>query len=431
MMAFNRRILTLFAAGAMALAAACGGTGGGASGDKTIDWWHIQSDDPMKSVWAQRAKEFERSHPGVQIKITALQNEPFKAKMTTAGQSGNPPDLFQSWGGGVLQQQIDAGLVQDITGDVKPWVETISPTAREAYTIDGKIYGIPFDTGMVGFWYNKKHFATAGIAEPPATWTEFLDAVKKLKTAGITPIGLAGKEKWPGHFYWTYLAMRQAGKAGLDAAIADGSFDGPDFVKAGENLKALADLDPFQKGFLGAPYGEGAESQAALMGNGKVAIELMGQWAPATQTGASGREEERGIGDDLGFFPFPAVEGGKGPQTEILGGGNGFAVGRDAPPETVEFLEFLMKPDNYRVAVEKGSYIPVVEGTDDAYPDERVQPLLDTVSGATAFQLYLDQAYPPAVGETINDSTAALIAGEMTPDDVATAIADTAKKETQ
>ena len=27
-------------------------------------------------------------------------------------QSGNPPDLFQSWGGGTLAQQVDAGLVQ-------------------------------------------------------------------------------------------------------------------------------------------------------------------------------------------------------------------------------------------------------------------------------------------------------------------------------
>jgi raffinose/stachyose/melibiose transport system substrate-binding protein len=30
-------------------------------------------------------------------------------------QSGSPPDIFQSWGGGVLKQYADAGLVQDLT----------------------------------------------------------------------------------------------------------------------------------------------------------------------------------------------------------------------------------------------------------------------------------------------------------------------------
>ena len=28
--------------------------------------------------------------------------------------------------------------------------------------------------------------------------------------------------------------------------------------------------------------------------------------------------------------------------TDGLGGGNGFAVGKDAPPETVDFLKFLV-----------------------------------------------------------------------------------------
>ena len=35
-------------------------------------------------------------------------------------QAGTPPDLFQSWGGGGLAEQVDAGLVKDITADVAP-----------------------------------------------------------------------------------------------------------------------------------------------------------------------------------------------------------------------------------------------------------------------------------------------------------------------
>ena len=250
--------------------------------------------------------------------------------------------------------------------------------------------------------------------------------VKKLKAAGITPIALAGKEKWPGHFYWTYLAMRVAGLDGLEQAAADKSFDGPEFVEAGEHLKELVALDPFQKGFLGAEYGS-PDGHAALMGNGGAAMELMGQWAPSVQASASGKAE--GIGDDLGWFPFPAVDGGKGVGTDDFGGGNGFAVGKDAPPEAVDFLEFLLDAKNYEKTVATGAFLPVVTGTEDAITDKRVEPVVDALEAQTAFQLYLDQDYPPAVGEKINDSVAQLIAGAMSPEEVAQAITSTAQSQ--
>ena len=64
------------------------------------------------------AKEYETAHPNVKVAIQPLENEAFKAKLTTVTQAGDPPDLFQSWGGGVLEQQVDAGLVKDLTADV-------------------------------------------------------------------------------------------------------------------------------------------------------------------------------------------------------------------------------------------------------------------------------------------------------------------------
>ena len=69
------------------------------------------------------------------------------------------------------------------------------------YQVDGKQYGIPFDLGMVGFWYNKSQFAKAGITAAPATWDDLLADIGKLKTAGVTPVALAGKDTWTGAFY--------------------------------------------------------------------------------------------------------------------------------------------------------------------------------------------------------------------------------------
>jgi raffinose/stachyose/melibiose transport system substrate-binding protein len=427
-MSLLRRSVALCAAAALLLAGCGGGDeeggqqGGAGAKKVTIEWWHIQNNPPLKPIWQQIANQYMATHPNVTIKIQPIENEAFKAKLTTTTQSGKAPDLFQTWGGGVLKQQADAGLVKDLTGDVSSWVNTLQPIALKPYTIEGKTYGIPWDSGMVGFWYNKKLFKDAGIATPPATWTEFLDSVKKLKSAGITPIALAGKDKWPAHYYWTYLAMRIGGGDIFQKTKTTGQFDGPEFVQAGQRFKELIDLQPFQKGFLGAVF-ETPEGEAATMGNSKAAMELMGQWAPAVQE----EQSKKKLGDDLGWFPFPTVDGGKGTATDALGGGNGFAVGKDAPAETIDFLKFFVSVQNQQTAAATGALLPTAKGAETALKDTRALTVQKAAAGATQFQLYLDQDYPPEVGQEINDQVAELVAGKKSPEDIAKSITTTAK----
>jgi raffinose/stachyose/melibiose transport system substrate-binding protein len=412
------------AAGAAALAACGDDEGSSSSGDKTVDWWHIANTDPGKTINEGLAKEFEGANAGVKVKIEAIENEAFKAKLTTVTQAGNPPDVFHSWGGGVLKQQVKAGLVKPLDKDVSSWIGNVLPSAVELYKVDGKLYGVPFDAGMVGFWYNKELFDKAKVTAPPATWNELLDAVRKLKAAGVVPIALAGAEKWPGHFWWSYLAIRQASVAGMAEAAKTGAFDGADFVTAGAKLKELIDLDPFQNGFLGAKYSAN-DGQAAVMGNGQAAMELMGQWAPGTQEAYS--TTKKGITDKLGFFPFPKLEGGKGAETEVFGGGNGFAVGKNAPKEAFDFIKFMLTPESQRKSAAGGGFVPTAKGAEDGITNPNLKVVSETLAKASAFQLYLDQAYDPAVGTQVNDSVAELFAKKASPEQVAQSIAKVAK----
>ena len=138
------------------------------------------------------ADEFMAEHPNVTIDITVLENDTFKPKLTTEIQGGNVPDLFQSWGGGGMAEQVDAGVLKDITGDVADWADTMNAGAMGMYQIDGKQYGIPFDLGMVGIGYNKDQFAQAGHRSA-GDLDEFLAAIDKLKAAGITPMSVGGQ----------------------------------------------------------------------------------------------------------------------------------------------------------------------------------------------------------------------------------------------
>ncbi|WP_317442161.1 extracellular solute-binding protein [Streptomyces collinus] len=410
--------------GATALSG-CGGDpdGGSSSGTTTIEWWNISTTEPTKTVWAGLAKKFEARNPKVKVKIVQLENDAYKSKMTALTASGKLPDVFHTWGGGVLKQQVDAGLVEDLTGGTKPWADGLLPVAKQPYLLDGKVYGIPFDIGMIGFWYNKSLFRKAGITTPPTTWSGFLDTVRTLKSAGVTPLALAGKEKWPGMYYWAYLAMRTAGVDALRKASGSKDFTGSGFVAAGQHLKELVDLGPFQKGFLGAAYST-PTGQAATVGNGKAAMELMGQWAPVVEADAG-----KGLGADLGFFPFPEVEGGNGKITEVFGGGGGHALRMDAPREAVDFLKFFAAETTDRELVRRTGVLPVVPAAEDVLHDPNLKAVQTQLKAVTGFQLYLDQAYAPAVGQEVNDSVAALIAGSKSPAQVAQSITRTAKEE--
>ncbi|MCI3278741.1 extracellular solute-binding protein [Streptomyces cylindrosporus] len=402
----------------------CGGDsdGGSSDGTTTIEWWNISTTEPAHTVWAGLAKKFEAQNPKVKIKITQLENDAYKTKMTSLTASGKLPDIFHTWGGGVLQQQVDAGLVEDLTDKTKPWADGLLSVAKQAYILDDRTYGIPFDIGMIGFWYNKALFKQAGIAEPPTTWSGFLDAVKKLKAKKITPIALAGKEKWPEMYYWAYLAMRTAGLDTLKKANDNKDFTDPGLVQAGQHLKELVELQPFQKGFLGAAYST-PTGQAATMGNGKAAMELMGQWAPSVEA-----DSGKGLGANLGFFPFPAVEGGKGAITEVFGGGGGHALRKGAPQAAFDFLKFFASEATDLELVKKTGTLPILPAAEKALSDPNTKAVQAQLNAATGFQLYLDQAYAPAVGQEVNDSVSALIAGSKSPEQVTQSITKTAKE---
>ncbi len=387
----------------------------------TITWYHIQNNDPGLSLWKTLADEYMADHPGVTIDIQVNENEAFKTKLTTLLQQGDVPDLFQTWGGGGLRQQVEAGLVKDITADIADWKDEINAGALSMYEVDGKNYGMPFDLGLVGFWYNTKTFEEAGITTLPATWDDFLATVQTLKDKGHTPIALAGKDTWTGAFYWAYLAVRECGQAGMDKAVTTGDWSDACFVRAGEKFQQLVDLEPFQEGFLAAPW-DGAGSGAAAQATFNGAIQLMGQWLPGTVNANSGGSRE--IGEGLGWFPFPGVTGAPGDAFDGVGGGNGFAVGKDAPPETVDFLHYLVSLDAANRWGELGSGIlPTTNGSEASTTDPMLSLVLEGRAKAKFVQLYLDQATTPELGGAINEAVATLYAGTGTPVSVADAIA--------
>lgn len=384
---------------------ACGNSSAG-SGKVTITWWHISTTDPLKSAWQSYADAYMKAHPNVTINIQVLGTD-FPTKLATAMQAGTPPDIFQSWGGGVQQQYAKAGLMKDITSDLQSggWGQTFSPAALALYGNNGHYYGVPWDMGAVGFWYNPALFTKAGITQPPITWDDFVSVIQKLKAAGITPIALGEKDKWVGAFYWEYFAVRLGGKAAFDSAYAhtSGSFADAPFVEAGNYIRQLVALNPFPNGYLGLTYSD----QQALMGNGKAAMELMGQWGPSNDAAAATDKK----GPPLAFFPFPTLPNEVGNPTDVLGGGNGFGIGKNAPPEAIDFVKFLTSAEHQRELAQKNALLPPVLAAADGVTNPNMQAVVSLFSKAPYFQLYYDIYLPSAPGNVVDNQTQNIFAG--------------------
>ena len=313
-----------------------------------------------------------------------------------------------------MAEYAKAGLLRDISKFVKgtAFGNSMAPGVWNVYSYNGKNYGAPFDMGAITFWYNKDLLAKAGYTSFPGDWDGFVAMVKKIKAAGITPIALGGGDKWPAMHMWSYIALRLGGgQLFIDTFSGKNKkgFEDPTFVKAGQMLADLAALKPFQDGFLGATYPD----EAALVGNGQAAMELMGQWAPNVEKDSS--SSKMGLGDKLGTAPFPSIKGGKGQLTDNIGGGNGYAVGKNAPDAAVDFLKFIANKENQIQQATTSGIIPTVKGADVGIKDPNSKLVKAIVDKSTFFQLYLDQFLSPAAGGTVNDSIQTILAGTATP----------------
>lgn len=389
--------------------------------DTVVKWLYTEANQNIVEAWTEIARDFESENPGVKVDMQQLENQAFKRKLTTLLQSDAKPHLFYSWGGGVFQEQAKAGVLRDISAFMDgEWADSLSPAGVEAFKSDGKSYGAPFKVSQVGFWYNKELYEKADV-DPSTikTWDDFLAAMNKIKAAGITPIALGAADQWPVHFYWAHLIMRLGGQqAILDAASGEnGGFKGEAFVKAGEMFKQLVALEPFQKGFQSAKYGDAS----GYFGDGKAATHFMGTWDYNLQRTRSASKE--GLSDDvLGWYPFPQIPGGTGTPTDTLGGINGWLVSKGAPDEAVAFLRYFTSLENQAKLAAAGFMIPVAKGADRDIKNKFFGGISKNIANSGYHQLFLDQDLGPDVGRAFNDGATAMAIGTMSPEEAAATV---------
>jgi len=170
-----------------------------------VFWMPVAQDDPHIALFKEIDTHMKEKY-NISVKFEGQSMDAWSELLTTAGMSQTGPDLLFNWSGQAAA--IDAGkknLYQPLN-DILPagMYEQISGWGGATDT-DGKIYAVPYDLAFAGLAFNKSLFDKAGIdySSYPKLWywDEFIDVCKKLKDAGINPIGFANKEGYYGEWW--------------------------------------------------------------------------------------------------------------------------------------------------------------------------------------------------------------------------------------
>jgi len=132
----------------------------------------------------------------------------------------------------------------------------------------------------------------------------------------------------------------------------------------------------------------------------------------------------------LGWFPMVSIPGSAGLAGIQMGGGDGWGIYRDAPPETVDFLKFISSPEIQKRFTTEGQIgNPANPGAFSAVTDPVLLQIMGGMQAAPYIQLWLDSALGPNFGGPMNQAIVDLMSGKGTPQDVVKAIQDTAAKQ--
>ncbi len=211
------------------LAALLLATTAGAANAETVRVTVAEYSQKTGPYFEEAAAAFEAANPDIDIQIEVVPWDVLQQKLTTDISAGANADLAiigTRW----LIDYVAAGIAEPLddymTDEFKGrFFETfLTPSI-----MDGQTYGLPIAASARAMYYNADLLAEAGVAEPPATWDELVEAaraVTALPADDVYGFGLQGKEiETDVYFYyamWSFGGniLDDDGSSGLDSEAA-------------------------------------------------------------------------------------------------------------------------------------------------------------------------------------------------------------------
>lgn len=320
---------------------------------------------------------YESENPNVKINLqTVGGGDDYGASLRAQFQSGNEPDIYNV--GGPQDVKDWTEKLEDLSGE--PWASEALDGVLSGVTVDGKVFGLPYNIEGYGLAYNKEIFKDAGIDASAINDYDSLDqALATLKTKIDSgelkekyplleaPIEYAAGETWVTGLHSANMALSNEFESSLEAFDAE-SFE---FTHA-ESFKAYLDLQ--------AKYSANADSISKMnsvdystqvdegIAIERVAVIQQGNWIYG---GVKAVDEA--VAEKLGFLPMPLK--GVREDSIAIGVPMYWSVNSTAPDAdkmaAKAFLNWLYTSDTGKdTVVNKFFFIPALKGYEDFQPSD-------------------------------------------------------------
>jgi len=162
--------------GLSVLLSACGSST--QSGPIELVYWNFSPE------LVANADLYNKTHPGIHVtSLKEASNDPYYAKLQTAIDAGNAPDVALLEYQYAPQFIAKKGLVDLTKYGASDVLSQFPAWTTNQLSYNGKIYGIPQDIGPMALYYRKDVFTAAGYPNGPATWADYADAAQKIHAA--------------------------------------------------------------------------------------------------------------------------------------------------------------------------------------------------------------------------------------------------------
>jgi len=386
-------------------------------GDTTLDVWTSEGGNRLELV-TQRAEAFHEAYPNVTVNLTVREFASYPAQLKLAMDSDDPPDVaIGNIGYSLDGPLVEAGLIRELT----PWAEAYGWDARYPAEVqrqlqfstdgeqfgNGPMYGVPYASDVIGWFYNKEKLAALGLEEPQ-TFAELEAALGAAHEAGETPIMFGNLEQWPGlHVFFTV----NSNTASIDEISGivfgdDGAtWESEGMIAAAEKVAEWAENGYFVDGYNGlAPADAGIR-----FGEGE------GVFAPGGSWGAA--DIGTALGDNVGFFVTPPNEAGQ-PRAATGSFGYGWHISTksEQPDLAAAFIEWMTNEDTARLFIESGDLgaLPVADAAVPTGVAGEIQAAFDQLLVDDSLLPYLDFSDPNG-GEVMYPTIQEIISGDVAP----------------
>jgi multiple sugar transport system substrate-binding protein len=381
-----------------------GGGGGGGGAEKasgTVSFGSNYSDAVPKKALQTVFDEFTTSS-SVKVDVNTVDHGTFQEQINNYLQ-GTPDDVWTWFAGYRMQFFAQRGLAGDISDVWEKIGGNFSDAFKEASTLDGKQYFVPFYNYPWAVFYRKSVFEKHGY-EPAANLDDFKALMTKMKADGLTPLAFGDKDGWPAMGTFDYINMRTNGyDFHINLMAGEEAWDSPEVKSV---FETWAELLPFHaEGSLGRTWQDAAQTL-----NKDSAMYVLGSFV--------GQQFEGKALEDIDFFPFPEINSEYG-QDAVEAPIDGFMMAKSPKNEAAAkaLLEYLGGADAQNTYLKSDPNNVATNNEADTSGYNAIQKKAnEMISGAKQISQFLDRDTRPDFASTV--MIPALQQFIKTPDDI-------------